>query len=487
MLEFDKLQNSISEHAFYDSLARFPPPRCYPETRVDVLQKITDWINDQDPDKKIFWLNGPAGAGKTAIAQPIAEHCRGTRLVASFFFQRNTSDRDVADRLFLTLAWQLAMSIPEIRPYLESTLKAEPLVHSKSIDVQFDLLFMQVFEKLIRNNPNLRLQRSLVIIDAVDECATDLDQRVILALIGAQMSEKVSLRFLISSRPEPHIEETFNTSVMKSATRVLVLDRTFAPNDDIRRYLKGELYRIFTEHGISPLPSIAHIINQLILVSSGQFIYASTVVKFVDDRDHNPKERLNIILGTRRSTSLPYGQLDQLYIQILPQQQSIWLLKGVFVLMLGFGHIDLNLTCRLLRIKEEDLKLKLRRMHSLLHISDSGIRPYHISLLFFLQDRKRAGKDYIHPFLVALVRVPGTARAALDELIVQSVVALIITAEVIVLAGLGRGFREIGKQWRYIIMMILPIRGGGMLAATQAAHRSHKAAVIRQLLAEPTE
>jgi hypothetical protein len=183
VLEFDRLQNSISEHAFYDSLARFPPPRCYPETCVDVLQKIADWIDDQDPSKKIFWLNGPAGGGKTAITQTIAERCKGTQLATSFFFQRNTPDRGVANRLFLTLAWQLAISIPEIRPYLESTLKVERSIHAKSIDIQFDLLFVQVFEKLFCDSPNLRLQRSIVIIDAVDECATDLDQRVILALV----------------------------------------------------------------------------------------------------------------------------------------------------------------------------------------------------------------------------------------------------------------------------------------------------------------
>jgi hypothetical protein len=102
-------RTSISEHAFYDSLARFPPPRCYPETCVDVLQKIADWIDDQDPSQKIFWLNGPAGAGKTAITQTIAKRCKDTQLATSFFFQRKTSDRGVANRLFLTLAWQLAI------------------------------------------------------------------------------------------------------------------------------------------------------------------------------------------------------------------------------------------------------------------------------------------------------------------------------------------------------------------------------------------
>ena len=139
--------------------------------------------------------------------------------------------------------------------------------------------------------------------------------------------------------------------------------------------------------------------------SSGQFIYPSTVIKFADDRDHNPERRLDKILGTRQSTSSPYAPLDQLYIQILEQQKSIWLLKAVFMLIFAYGQIRLHFTSRVLHIKKADLKLKLRRMHSLLHISDSGIKPYHLSLLEFLQDKKRAGKYYIHPWLVTMVCV----------------------------------------------------------------------------------
>lgn len=115
MLEFDRLQRFISEDAFFDPNARFPPPKCYPGTLVEVLKPIIDWIDDPDPRERILWLNGPAGAGKSAITRTIAE------------------------RLFLTLAWQLVMSIPEIRPYLESTLRTERSIHAKSIDVQFDL------------------------------------------------------------------------------------------------------------------------------------------------------------------------------------------------------------------------------------------------------------------------------------------------------------------------------------------------------------
>ncbi len=104
MLELDKLQQFISDGAFHDAKARFPPPRCHPGTRVEVLNTITDWIHDPDPCQRIFWLNGPAGAGKSAIAQTVAEHCKVKELAASFFFQRNTVDRGFADRLFPTLA-----------------------------------------------------------------------------------------------------------------------------------------------------------------------------------------------------------------------------------------------------------------------------------------------------------------------------------------------------------------------------------------------
>ena len=387
----------------------------------------------------------------------------------------------MAGRLFLTLAWQLAMSIPEIRPYLESTLKTERSIHAKSIDVQFDSLFVQVFEKLRRDNPDLRLQKSLVVIDAIDECASDQDQKMILALIGAKMPNRAPLRFISSSRPEPHIEEMFDTSIIKNVSRALVLDNNFAPNDDIQMYLEGEFNRIFTERRTLPPPSIADVINRLVLISSGQFIYASTVVKFIDDADHNPEQQLDIILGIRRSTSSAYTQLDQLYIQILSQQQDIRLLKGVFRLILAFGQIDLERACQLLSTKKGDLKLKLRRLHSLLHVSDSGIKPYHLSLLHFLEDRKRAGKYHIYPLLVIITSgnkigdIPCAAAIWVGVLVISAGLGIVALIENSTEHGWSRIVYNMAK-----VMLFLTYFGLAIWI-----WRRQKAAVIRGLLAEP--
>jgi adenylylsulfate kinase-like enzyme len=41
---------------------------CMKGTRRDVLFQIERWSNDEE-DKRVFWLNGLAGTGKSTIAQ----------------------------------------------------------------------------------------------------------------------------------------------------------------------------------------------------------------------------------------------------------------------------------------------------------------------------------------------------------------------------------------------------------------------------------
>ena len=168
---------------------------------------------------------------------------------------------------------------------------------------------MKVFELLLRDEHGLRPEKDLVIVDALDECGSDQDQKIFLTLIGNELaSRRIPLRFLVSSRPEPHIQETFNINAMKHITRVLVLDETFGPNDDIRKYLDDEFSRIFTGRRISfSPPDSADAINRLVLEASGQFIYASTVIKFVDSQDRNPRKQVDIVLKhSRANPTFPY-------------------------------------------------------------------------------------------------------------------------------------------------------------------------------------
>ncbi|KAL9024345.1 MAG: hypothetical protein Q9196_006583, partial [Gyalolechia fulgens] len=44
---------------------------CYPNTRVDLLRQVQNWAQ-QPYGKRIFWLNGEAGTGKSTISRTFA-------------------------------------------------------------------------------------------------------------------------------------------------------------------------------------------------------------------------------------------------------------------------------------------------------------------------------------------------------------------------------------------------------------------------------
>jgi hypothetical protein len=73
----DILREHVAVGAFHNSAERFDPPKCYPKTREAILAKIEAWVKERPENggRLVLWMYGPAGAGKSAIAQSIAELC----------------------------------------------------------------------------------------------------------------------------------------------------------------------------------------------------------------------------------------------------------------------------------------------------------------------------------------------------------------------------------------------------------------------------
>jgi len=96
--------------------------RCDPGTRIEIITQIKEWLNS--PDKRaICWLSGPAGYGKSAVAQTITEHYAAKgRLLGSFFFLRGAGEWSHMSCLIPTLAHQISLSVPAVKPLLEKAL-----------------------------------------------------------------------------------------------------------------------------------------------------------------------------------------------------------------------------------------------------------------------------------------------------------------------------------------------------------------------------
>ncbi|KAF7372914.1 NACHT domain-containing protein [Mycena sanguinolenta] len=405
----DILHRSVALAAIYDSMESFPQPKCHPETRTRIRKGLRKWVlgdmdaqfetsfhwlfgrREPEPRCSIVWLYGPAGAGKSAVMQTLCGDLDAAgRLGGSFFFKRSHATHGNAKTLFATIAYQLALHVPWLRTPISEIVEHDPSIAVRTLTVQMRKL---IFEPC-RGNENG--ETVTILIDGLDECdGMDVQVEILRIIRHSSSQGPTPLRFIIASRPEAHIREMFDSPIYVGHHRSVNLVQSF---DDVRKYLRDEFSRIHREHrtmaNISlPWPSW-DILEQLVDNSSGHFIYASTIIKFIDDKSYRPTERLAMVQDTNSAgAESAFGALDQLYITILSsaprQSQLIQVLCTIVHLRLKVCDID-----QLFGLAEGETRLILRGLHSVLDIpqdDEHQILSHHASFLDFLKNPDRSG------------------------------------------------------------------------------------------------
>ncbi|KAF9553237.1 hypothetical protein CPC08DRAFT_713949 [Agrocybe pediades] len=332
----DILTDAVATSALHDSGASFDKPKCHPRTRVKILEDIIRWNVGEDEDahagKQFLWLNGAAGSGKSAIAQSTIESCieRGLPL-ASFFFSKSDSTRNHAGSLVATLAYQLYCAFPgtEVQTEILSTIQQDPLIFKKTLQQQFtSLIIRPLITHFSKGQSTQHCVPFLIVLDGLDECTDRNAQKAI--LIGlAESVHNSNLRILIfvASRPEHDIKLSFSSKYLKNMHTALSLDleNRRDSDSDIRLYLLDRFAEIkdgfdgrTTGNKLAQDWPGDRVIKTLVQKSSGQFIYAATVIRYVESTRHRPDHRLDVVLDLRPvHGDHPFAELDELYATIL--------------------------------------------------------------------------------------------------------------------------------------------------------------------------
>ena len=398
---------------------------------------ILAWIRDPQKQTKVLRLHGPAGTGKSAISQTIAELCQELSLLAAtFFFSRDSRECNTGKRLVATLAYQLAMHIPALKDRIEEVIESDPGVVTKSMGVQLQKLILQPLAH-IGFTPESASQ-CVIIIDGLDECSPEKQQLDILQFIFlAQQQPCFPFCFIIASRPEPRIVAHLDSPRYQDESWSINLDNRDNRKDakeDIRRVLRRGFNKIHDNpihaHSMASIPKpwpTDFAIEKIVARSSGQFVYATTVLEFIDDPDYQPTQQLQIILDiTQRSHTNAFSDLDKLYSEILSRCRNtermldvlgylIALVQGADAYAANWGR-SLGTAClptildQLLSLNPGDSIRSLRGLHSLISVptpTDAGseassIKIHHASFVDFLRNEKRAG-----PFFVKVSAVHG--------------------------------------------------------------------------------
>ncbi|KDR76519.1 hypothetical protein GALMADRAFT_67099, partial [Galerina marginata CBS 339.88] len=113
---------------------RLDPPKCVPDTgtRVAIIDDISDWVSNDDEFASMMRLYGPAGTGKSALAQTVAEICREHKRLVAIFFSSRTATRSDGRLLIATLAYRLMLAFPSTRRFIRGSLEGDPTIFERT-------------------------------------------------------------------------------------------------------------------------------------------------------------------------------------------------------------------------------------------------------------------------------------------------------------------------------------------------------------------
>lgn len=294
---------------------------CIPNTRVNVLKHLIEWAEDTNSGK-IYWLNGMAGTGKSAIAYSLCKQLESNlTLAASFFCSRQLEACRNVNLIIPTIAYRLARFSPPFRQALSRALEQTPDVHALKVSEQFRKLIIEP----LKAKPHAKHADLVVVIDALDECDSKIGVEELLRVLILHTPE-VPIKFIVTSRPETGLQHQMRVGQSEGVPEQLVLHNieSSVVREDIKTYLKAKLdfpklALDLANPDLEKLTLTDADLEKLVDQSGVLFIYAATVVRYIEYEEFSwSTDRLAQVLAASISLQRDSTEdLDILYGDIL--------------------------------------------------------------------------------------------------------------------------------------------------------------------------
>ena len=370
---------------------------CLKGTREGVLWDIETWEADKT-NESVYWLKGVAGCGKSTVAQTFAEHSAAHgNLGASFFCSRDYPDRRNLRLIFPTLAYDLAYWSANFKTALVPIIRANP-------NVQYDALQIQLEKLLVRPFKQTGLSATIVV-DALDECEDMEPVSEFLSALAGHVDNIPAVKFFITGRPEDRLRSGFKLPPLRTKELPLHDVESVIVDSDIKSFVKTRLDEIAARRrqSISGQWPSDRDVATILKKTSGLFIIASVIIRFIDSPYASPQECLKLIVDLPDSTIYEgKSGIDVVYHQILSASfrdanesdpdflGQLHLVVGSIVLALK--PLPRASLAELLEMTPEKIWHILTHLHSVLIVPESEsdpIRILHKSFADFITNHQR--------------------------------------------------------------------------------------------------
>ncbi|KAF7344916.1 AAA-16 domain-containing protein [Mycena venus] len=173
-------------------------------TREELFAELDSWSTGEFP-KQVYFLSGGAGLGKSSIAHRLCTRLDEPTLGASFFFGRGNIESTLP--FFSTLAYQLAISQPTLRPYIIHAArehhKRATMVYHRSLDDTLDTWAGDVSRYLAETISKMSPYRDFI------HGKPQMLERLIHRAGGVFIFARIAVKFLDTNRNHPNPQEQF--------------------------------------------------------------------------------------------------------------------------------------------------------------------------------------------------------------------------------------------------------------------------------------
>jgi hypothetical protein len=290
------------------------------DTKGGLLRHSYQWIFEH-PDfqqwrdnkqSRLLWIKGDPGKGKTMLICGILDKMspltrlrdkEATTLLTYFFCQATDSRINNAAAVLRGLIYLLIDQQPSLVSHVQK--KYDHAGKALFEDANAWVALSEIFASILQD-PSLK--STYLIVDALDECETDLPQLLNLVTRTASISPRV--KWIISSRNEPDIE-----------TRLRLDNAQMRLSLELNEEHVSHAVEMFIDFKVSKLPLLTDdsalretVRGQIYAKASGTFLWAALVLKELE-----PVESWDVLDVLQDMPS----ELEPLYDRMLRQVQQL--------------------------------------------------------------------------------------------------------------------------------------------------------------------